>query len=366
MNAIKYMSLSVKLAKSGQGRVEPNPLVGAVIVKSGRIIGTGYHQYFGGPHAEINAINSVKKPKLLKGATLYINLEPCVHFGKTPPCAPAIIQSGIKKVVIAHPDPNPLVSGKGIRMLKNAGIKVAIIESQEAMIMNAPFFKYHKTGLPYVIAKWAMTADGKLASVTGDSKWISSEQSRALVQQIRSKVQGILAGINTVLKDDPMLTPNLKSKTHLSIIPARIIVDTRARIPLDSWIVKTASTIKTYIAVAASAPAGKLQALAKRGCIIIRTTGRNTVDIKDLLKQLGRIGIIKILVEGGGQIHSSALMAGLVDEAYIFIAPKIIGGRDAKTPVEGPGIKLMRQAINLKNISVKSIGPDVLIHGLIK
>ena len=386
------MSLVLRIANRGEGKVDPNPLVGAVIVKNGKIIGKGYHQYFGGPHAEINAINSVRNPAQLKGATLYINLEPCVHFGKTPPCTPAIIQSGIKKVVIASQDPNPLVSGKGIRMLRHAGIKVELLKdtiAKEAEQMNAPFFKYHKTGLPYVIAKWAMTADGKLATVTGDSKWISSEQSRALVQKIRSRVNGILVGINTVLKDNPMLIPHSALRTPHSVSPARIIVDSKARTPLNSQIAQTAKPIPTYIAVSTSAPHKKLQSLMKKGCMIIKTAVRNRVDLKNLLKQLAGLNISKILVEGGGMILGSLFAAGLVDEVYIFIAPKIIGGSlsgsellppivgrnslhfnsrtiggsGAVTPVAGPGIKLMRNAINLKGVTVKRIGPDMLIHG---
>jgi diaminohydroxyphosphoribosylaminopyrimidine deaminase/5-amino-6-(5-phosphoribosylamino)uracil reductase len=371
----KYIRLAVEIAKRGEGKVEPNPLVGAVIVKDGKIIGKGYHQYFGGPHAEINAINSVRNHADLKGATLYINLEPCAHFGKTPPCAPAVIQSGIKKVVIAKQDPNPLVSGKGIQMLRDAGITVELLKgtiAKEAEQMNATFFKLQKTGLPYVIAKWAMTADGKLATVTGDSKWISSEQSRELVQEIRSKVSGILVGINTVLKDNPMLIPHPvrdRSSRMTAIsngarpLPSRIIIDSFARIPLNSQIVKTANHITTYIAVSKSAPAKKLQVLTEKGCIIIKTKSKNTVDLKDLFRQLAAFGINKILVEGGGEILGSIFAGNLADEVYIFIAPKITGGRDAKTPVEGPGIKLMRNAINLRDMTVKQIGPDVLLHG---
>lgn len=374
----KYMSFTLKLARLGSGRVEPNPLVGAVIVKDGKIIGKGYHQYFGGPHAEINAINSVRNHADLKGATLYINLEPCAHFGKTPPCAPAVIQSGIKKVVIANQDPNPLVSGKGIQMLRDAGITVELLKgtiAKEAEQMNATFFKLQKTGLPYVIAKWAMTADGKLATVTGDSKWISSPESRELVQKIRNKVNGILVGINTVLKDNPSLIPHgIKANPKLSA-PARIIVDSLARIPLNSQIVKTAKTITTYIAVSNSAPNQKLQALIKRGCQIInvppavslrgpqRGAKQSLINLKDLFRQLAAFGINKILVEGGGEILGSIFAGNLADEVYIFIAPKITGGRDAKTPVEGPGIKLMRNAINLRDMTVKQIGPDVLLHG---
>ncbi|MBI4712903.1 MAG: bifunctional diaminohydroxyphosphoribosylaminopyrimidine deaminase/5-amino-6-(5-phosphoribosylamino)uracil reductase RibD [Planctomycetes bacterium] len=360
LNDKEYMFLALDLARRGEGYVEPNPLVGAVIVKNNRIIGQGWHKYFGGPHAEINAINSVRDHQQLKGATMYLTLEPCTHFGKTPPCTPAVIQSDIKRVVIAIRDPNPLVRGKGIKLIRKSGIKVIEgVLAEEAKDINKPFFKLQQKGLPYVIAKWAMTADGKIATVTGDSKWISSPESRAFAHQLRSKVNGIMVGIHTVLKDDPMLVTWKGRQLN------RIIIDSKGRIPLGSNIVRTAKSIPTYIATSKSAYWTKMEHLLKKGCIIVKTAGRHQVNIKELMKQLAAFGINKILAEGGGEIHSSLLTNNLVDEVYIFIAPKVIGGRDTRTPVEGRGIIKMSDALQIKDTTVSLIGGDVLLHGIL-
>lgn len=354
------MSLVLDLARRGEGYAEPNPLVGAVIVKNNRIIGQGWHKYFGGPHAEINAINSVHNYQQLKGATMYLTLEPCTHFGKTPPCVPAVIQSGIKKVIIASRDPNPLVRGKGVKMLNKAGIKVVEgVLTEEAKDINKPFFKLQQKGLPYVIAKWAMTADGKIATVTGDSKWISSPEARSFAHQLRAKVNGIMVGINTVLRDDPMLV------TWKGRQLTRIIIDSKGRIPLGSNIVRTAKSIPTYIAVSKSARWTKIEHLLKRGCMVIKTAGYNQVNIKGLMKELAALGVNKVLAEGGGEVHAGLLQNNLVDEVYIFIAPKIIGGRDARTPVEGRGIIKMSDALQIKDMTVSLIGGDVLFHGIL-
>jgi diaminohydroxyphosphoribosylaminopyrimidine deaminase/5-amino-6-(5-phosphoribosylamino)uracil reductase len=412
MNDERYMRLALNLALKGEGFVEPNPLVGAVIVRNNKIIGKGYHQYFGGPHAEINAINSVKNPEQLKGATLYLTLEPCVHFGKTPPCAPAIVQSGIKKVVIATRDPNRLANlptvalakvttaprlrragGKGIRFLKQHGITVTEgILAEQAKNINKPFFKLHKKGLPYVVAKWAMSLDGKLATGTparpfgrsggSDSnyvlrsaphstRWITSEKSRNYARGIRAKMNGVMVGIGTVLKDNPTLLPqiNTSHRLHrlnsmLPINPVRIILDSRARIPVNSNLIKTINKGNVYLMVSSLAPAKNVRLLEQKGVLVFRVPSRKgRLDFMAVLKTLAKNGVNKIMIEGGGEVLGSAFDHKAVDEVYAFIAPKIIGGRDAKKPVEGNGINKVKDALQLKDVSIKYLNPDILIHG---
>jgi diaminohydroxyphosphoribosylaminopyrimidine deaminase/5-amino-6-(5-phosphoribosylamino)uracil reductase len=364
----KYMRLALDLAQKGEGSVEPNPLVGAIIVRNNKIIGKGYHQHFGGPHAEINAINSVKNSGQLKDATLYITLEPCIHFGKTPPCVPAIVQVGIKKVVIASRDPNPLVNGKGIRLLKQHGISVTEgIMGDQAKNINRPFFKLHQKGLPYVVAKWAMSLDGKLATKTGDSKWITSEKSRNYARGIRAKMNGVMVGIGTVLNDNPRLLPNTKPQINTDKHrknPIRIILDSRARLSLTSNLVRTLNKGDVYLMVSSSAPAKNVRLLEHKGVRVLRLPSRKgQLDFMAILKILAKNGINKIMIEGGGEVLGSAFDEKVVDEVYAFIALKIIGGRTSKTPVEGNGIQKLNDALNLKNLSVKYLKPDILIHG---
>ena len=374
----KYMRLALDLALKGEGFVEPNPLVGAIIVKNNRIIGKGYHQYFGGPHAEINAINSVKNPDLLKGATLYLTLEPCTHFGKTPPCAPAIVQTGIKKVVIATRDPNPLVNGKGIRFLKEHGIQITEdILKEETQNINKPFFKLHQKGLPYVVAKWAMSLDGKIATKTGESKWITSEKSRDYARGIRAKMNGVMVGIGTVLKDNPTLLPQMNTSHRLHrlnypcvsevpINPVRIILDSQARLPLQSNLVRTLDKGDIYLMVSSSAPAKNIRLLEQKGVRVFRITSKNNrLNFISVLKTLAKNGVNKIMIEGGGEVLGTAYDNKVIDEIYAFIAPKIIGGRTSKTPVEENGINKIKNALQLKDMTVKYLKPDILIHGYI-
>ncbi|MFH1232194.1 MAG: bifunctional diaminohydroxyphosphoribosylaminopyrimidine deaminase/5-amino-6-(5-phosphoribosylamino)uracil reductase RibD [Planctomycetota bacterium] len=358
MNDERYMRIALGLALKGEGSVEPNPLVGAVIVKNNKIIGRGYHRYFGGPHAEINAINSVTNPGLLKGATLYLTLESCVHFGKTPPCAPVIVQSGIQRVVIATRDPNPLVNGNGIRFLKQHGISVIEgVLRKEAENINKPFFERHKLqkGLPYVVAKWAMSLDGKLATKTGDSKWITSEKSRNYARNIRSKMNGVMVGIGTVLKDNPTLLPNPplspfnKGERKWGFNPVRIILDSNARLPLTSNLVRTLDKGDVYLMVSSRAPQRKVRLLEQKGVRVFKvTSNKKRLDFMTMLKILAKNGVNKIMIEGGGEVLGTAYDNKVIDEIYAFIAPKIIGGRDA---------------LQLKDITVKYLNPDILIHG---
>ncbi len=365
MDDEKYMKLALRLAIKAKGRTSPNPLVGAVIVKNDRIVGRGYHRKAGRPHAEINALNMTGERA--KGATLYLNLEPCAHFGKTPPCTKRIISSGIKEVVIAMIDPNPLNCGNGVKELRKAGIEVKVgVLEKEARKINEAYTKYITTKKPFVILKTAMSLDGKIATKTGVSKWITNEKSRKYVHKLRSEADAILVGVETVLKDDPRLTSRVKGK-GLRVKdkkPFRVVVDSRVRIPLGARVLnKEAPTI---IATTKFAPKRKTEALRKKGIEILVIKDRDKkVNLKELLKRLGELEITSLLVEGGGKINASFLENGLVDKVLFFIAPKIIGGEEALTPVEGEGIKKIKDAIKLKDINIKRFGEDVLIEGYV-
>ncbi len=369
---IEYMQRAIELARRGAGFVNPNPMVGCVVVKNDVVIAEGYHEYYGGFHAERNALTYTDAD--CKGATLYVTLEPCCHYGKTPPCTEIIIEKGIKKVVVGLLDPNPLVSGKGISILKNAGIEVVTgVEEEKIKDLNKIFLKYIKTKRPYVLLKTAMTLDGKIASYTGDSKWITNEKSRKLVHKLRSEMMGIVAGIGTVKSDDPMLncrlecqqtTDNGQQYIHQ---PIRIIVDTKASISLDSNIVKTSKEYKTIIAHADSASQEnieKLNALNVETLLCDEKDGH--VDINDLMIKLGQKGIDSLLLEGGSCLNAAFLQAGCVDEVYTFIAPKIIGGEHSKSPIGGQGIELMKDAITFDKVEIEQIENDILIKGKIK
>lgn len=353
-----YMLQAIQLAKQGEGWTNPNPMVGAVIVKNGRIIGKGYHKKCGELHAERNAIASLTESA--EGATIYVTLEPCCHYGKTPPCTEAIIEQKIKRVVIGSRDPNPKVSGKGIKMLQEAGIEV--IEDfmrEECDRLNPVFFHYITTKTPYVVMKYAMTLDGKIATKTGASKWITGEAARAEVQHMRHRYMGIMAGIGTVLADDPML--NVRVEGWKS--PIRILCDSGLRIPLDGQIVKSAGKYRTIVAYADSENTeAKRKRLHEMGVETICCPDENNqVDLKKLMKYLGEEGIDSILLEGGGTLNDSALRAGIVQEVQAFIAPKLFGGMNNKTPVEGTGVRFPSEAVKLKCTDICQIGEDIRI-----
>jgi diaminohydroxyphosphoribosylaminopyrimidine deaminase/5-amino-6-(5-phosphoribosylamino)uracil reductase len=352
----KFMRRALELAAKGAGRTAPNPLVGAVIVKDGRCVGEGYHHRFGGPHAEVLALRAAGARA--KGATMYLTLEPCSpHPKKTPPCSELLATSGLKRVVVAMRDPNPLVDGKGIAILKRAGIRVSTgLVADEARALNAPFVKVHTRGLPYVVGKWAMTLDGKIATRTGDSRWVSNERSRAWLHRFRDTFQAILVGSGTVLRDDPILR-------GLKTLPTRIILDTTARTSIDSKVARTAKEQQTILAVSPAAPAERLRRLERAGVQILQ------LDIRDLrlvFEALAREGLHKILVEGGGEVHASVFEDRLADEVCVFVAPKVVGGRDAKTPVEGEGFEKMAQALELESLSVERVGCDFLLRGRVR
>ena len=353
-----YMLQAIQLAKQGEGWTNPNPMVGAVIVKNGRIIGKGYHKKCGELHAERNAIASLTESA--EGATIYVTLEPCCHYGKTPPCTEAIIEQKIKRVVIGSRDPNPKVSGKGIKMLQEAGIEV--IEDfmrEECDRLNPVFFHYITTKTPYVVMKYAMTLDGKIATKTGESKWITGEAARAEVQHMRHRYMGIMAGIGTVLADDPML--NVRVEGWKS--PIRILCDSGLRIPLDGQIVKSAGKYRTIVAYADSENTeAKRKRLHEMGVETICCPDENNqVDLKKLMKYLGEEGIDSILLEGGGTLNDSALRDGIVQEVQAFIAPKLFGGMNSKTPVEGIGVRFPSEAVKLKCTDICQIGEDIRI-----
>ena len=369
---IEYMQRAIELARRGAGFVNPNPMVGCVVVKNDTIITEGYHEYYGGFHAERNALTNCTSD--CKDATLYVTLEPCCHYGKTPPCTEIIIEKGIKKVVVGLLDPNPLVSGKGISILQNAGIEVVSgVEEDKIKDLNKVFLKYIKTKRPYVLLKTAMTLDGKIASYTGDSRWITNEKSRKLVHKLRSEMMGIVAGIGTVKSDDPMLNCRLECQQstdngqQLNIHqPIRIIVDTKASISLESNIVKTANEYRTILAVGQQTTDNrqqtKINELKSLNVDILYCEEKEGhVDIDDLMTKLGRKGIDSLLLEGGSCLNAAFLQAGCVDEVYAFIAPKIIGGEHSKSPIGGQGIELMKDAITFDKVEIEQIENDILI-----
>ena len=374
---IEYMQRAIELARRGAGFVNPNPMVGCVVVKNDTVITEGYHEYYGGFHAERNALTNCTSD--CKDATLYVTLEPCCHYGKTPPCTEIIIEKGIKKVVVGLLDPNPLVSGKGISILQNSGIEVVSgVEEDKIKDLNKVFLKYIKTKRPYVLLKTAMTLDGKIASYTGDSRWITNEKSRKLVHKLRSEMMGIVAGIGTVKSDNPMLNCRLEcQKTtdngqQLNIHqPIRIIVDTKASISLESNIVKTANEYRTILAVGQQTTDNrqqtKINELKSLNVDILYCEEKDGhVDIDDLMNKLGHKGIDSLLLEGGSCLNAAFLQAGCVDEVYAFIAPKIIGGEHSKSPIGGQGIELMKDAITFDKVEIEQIENDILIKGKIK
>ncbi len=358
---VKYMKRAIELAKKGTGYTSPNPLVGAVIVKDDRIIGQGYHESFGGPHAEVNAFNSLREDP--KDATMYVTLEPCSHYGKTPPCTEAIIKSGISKVVIGMKDPNPLVAGKGISILEKNGIEVICeVLEYEVKKINEIFIKYITTKRPFCILKTAMTLDGKIATRTGDSKWITNEDSRKYVHQIRHKASGIMVGIGTVLVDNPSLTTRLEGKMGKDAV--RIIVDTRARIPLKAKVLNLSSQAKTIIATTDKSDKNKRKALEVQGAEILITPFKNNkVDLDYLMKKLGEKGIDSILLEGGSTLNYSALQQDIVDKIIYFISPKIVGGKSAITSVGGEGKKHIEDALRIKDIRICRFNEDIMVEG---
>jgi diaminohydroxyphosphoribosylaminopyrimidine deaminase/5-amino-6-(5-phosphoribosylamino)uracil reductase len=349
------MKTALKLAAKGAQSVFPNPMVGAVVVKDGRIVGRGWHGYFGGPHAEIHALKEAG-PKA-RGATLYVTLEPCSHWGKTPPCTDTIIRAGITRVVAASNDPNPKASGKGFSALRAKGIGItAGILKKQAHELNAAYYGRFRGAGRRVIVKAAMSLDGKICTRTGDSKWISSKRSRKLVHKLRSRVDAIVVGVSTIIKDDPELTSH-----GLGRDPLRVIIDPQLRIPLKSKVLSGAAP--KIIFTASTKPKAKLEALKQRSAIV-KFLGKGVrFDFKRVIKELAIMSIYSVLIEGGGETIASAIESGAVDEIMLFISPIIVGGRDAKTPVEGTGVPMISLSRRITNMRVSRIGPDLMLTG---
>lgn len=359
----QFMKRAIELAKQGAGWTAPNPLVGAVVVKNGRVIGEGYHRKYGELHAERNALAACTEDPA--GATLYVTLEPCCHYGKTPPCTEIIIEKKIAKVVIGSRDPNPKVAGKGARILREHGIEVVEDYMREACdALNPVFFHYITTKTPYVVLKFAMTLDGKIATRTGASKWITGEAARNHVHQLRGRYAGILAGIGTVLADDPMLNCRIDGAHQ----PLRIILDSHLRIPMGSRLVRSAKEYPLLIVCNESIRereegASRIQKLEEAGAKVWTLPEKNGhPDLNVLMQRLGEEKIDSVLIEGGGTVNEAALKAHIVHHVYAYIAPKIFGGEDAKTPVEGSGIRLPQECAKLRLAKITVLLNDMLLE----
>ena len=356
----QYMRRAMELAAQGEGKTRPNPLVGAVVVKDGRLIGEGYHREYGGLHAEREALaDCIRRGESPHGADIYVTLEPCCHTGKQPPCTAALAEAGVKRVIIGSSDPNPLVAGKGIEFLRQHGIEVETgFLKEECDALNPIFFHYITTGTPYVALKYAMTADGRIATVDGASKWITGEVAREHVHRLRNRYASILVGINTVLADNPMLNCRLPGGVN----PLRIVLDTSLRIPLESALVQSAREIPLLV-VCGAASLEKKEALEKLGAEVLSLPGSDgRPDLKALAVELGRRGVDSLLIEGGSQVHYSALNAGIVNHIYSYIAPKIFGGERALGPVSGEGAHKVSDAFQLCRGRTQLLGSDILIE----
>ncbi|HOX09637.1 MAG TPA: bifunctional diaminohydroxyphosphoribosylaminopyrimidine deaminase/5-amino-6-(5-phosphoribosylamino)uracil reductase RibD [Candidatus Omnitrophota bacterium] len=338
----KYISAAITLASAAKGRTSPNPCVGAVVVRAGRIVGKGYHRHAGGPHAEVYALKQAGKKA--RGATLYVSLEPCRHYGRTPPCVDMIKEYGIRRVVAAMKDPNPLNNGKGLAALRKCGIKAESgIMRQEARELNRPFIKYMEERMPFVIVKAAQTLDGKIATRTGDSKWVSNGVSRRFAHKLRSEADAVIVGSNTVVKDDPLLTARIGSGKAKQ--PLRVVLAGRNGIPKASRV---------------------LHSRGGEALVIMPDKETGKVDLKRLLRGLAGRGVMNVLIEGGGEVIASALRQKVVDKVYFFIAPKISGGREAKTSVEGEGIAKMKDSIGIRGIKLHDMAGDILVEGYVR
>lgn len=352
-----YMRRALMLARRGEGRVSPNPMVGCVIVKEGRVIGEGWHEKCGGPHAERAALAACAESP--QGGTLYVTLEPCCHWGRTPPCTDAIMENHLARVVVGCLDANPLVAGNGVQTLRTAGVAVAtgVLEA-DCKKLNEVFFHFIQNQTPFVTLKYAMTLDGKLAAHTGDSKWVTGETARAHVHRTRNRLSAIMVGLGTVLQDDPLLTCRMEGGRD----PVRIVCDSRLRIPPDCRLVRSARV--SPLLIAAAERNARAEALERAGAEILLCGAVNgRVDLADLMRRLGARGIDSVLLEGGAALHFAALEAGIVHKVQAYIAPKLIGGAGAKSPVGGQGFAKMADALPLRHMTVSPLGEDFLLEG---
>jgi diaminohydroxyphosphoribosylaminopyrimidine deaminase/5-amino-6-(5-phosphoribosylamino)uracil reductase len=359
-----FIKETFKLARKGRGHTSPNPLAGAVVVKDGKIVGRGYHHKAGEPHAEILAIKEAEGKT--QGATLYVNLEPCAHTGKTPPCVKTIITSGISRVVAAMYDPNPIVDGKGIAFLQKAGIDTTIgVLEEEALELNEYFVKYTTTGLPFVTLKIAISLDGKIATKTGDSKWITSQEARKQVHHLRNEVDATLVGIGTILRDNSRLTTRLIGKPRRD--PIRVVIDSLLKVPLRANIFTEKSDAGNIVATTnkTSIHSRRIEEIKKTGSkvLVVDSLGKNKVCLRKTLVELGKMGVTSLMIEGGAEIAGSALDEGIVDKIIFFIAPKIVGGKYAPGPVGGKGVLKITDATPLYRVKTKRYGDDIMVEG---
>jgi diaminohydroxyphosphoribosylaminopyrimidine deaminase/5-amino-6-(5-phosphoribosylamino)uracil reductase len=360
-----YMLMALRMAEKGRGRTSPNPLVGAMLVKDDQIIGKGYHKRAGADHAEIMALKEAGEKA--KGATLYINLEPCCHQGLTPPCVDRLIEAKLSRVVVAMLDPNPKVKGRGIKLLQEANIKAEVgLLDDKARFQNEVFLKYVTTNLPFIILKIALSMDGKIATKTGDSKWVTSELARLYVHKIRNEVDATCVGIGTIIRDDSRLTTRIEGKRTRD--PIRVVIDSLQKVPLKANIFTQKSNATNIIVTTKNAFFKRKHEIEKTGSRVleVRSRSRNKVDLTHMLQELGKIGITSMMIEGGAEIAASALEEGVVDKVIFFIAPKIVGGKTAPGPVGGTGVAKMSDAIKLKHIRTRNYGEDIMIEGYIE
>lgn len=358
---VDWMRLALAEAEKGRGAVEPNPMVGAVVVREGRAVGMGHHERFGGPHAEVFALAGAGEAA--RGSTLYVTLEPCCHHGKTPPCTDAILAAGVARVVAAVKDPFPRVAGGGLAALEAAGVRVDVgCEADAVRELNAPYWKRLTTGRPHVIAKWAMTLDGKTAAASGDSRWISSDESRRRVHELRGRMDAIIVGIGTAEADDPQLTVRPPGPR----LPVRVVLDSSARLAPESVLVRTAAEVPVLVAVTGQAPLDRRDRLASHGCEVLVLPGWGPVPIAILLDVLGRRSMTNVLVEGGGRVLGSFLDEGHVDAVEVFVAPILEGGDHARTAVRGAGRALMKEAERLEGVTIDRVADDVHIRGRLR
>ena len=363
MKEEEFMKQALSLARKGLGTTSPNPMVGALIVKGQKIVGRGYHKKAGLPHAEIVALEEAGPQA--RGATLFINLEPCCHTGKTPPCTEAITKAGIRKVVVSMVDPNPLVNGKGIESLRKAGIdvKTGLLE-EEARRLNEAFITFNEKKRPFFILKAAASLDGKIATKLGESKWISNEESRNHASRLRSMVDAIMVGINTVILDNPMLIPRLAKPKRF---PLRIVLDSKLRIPLSCQLVKTATTYPTLIVACKDSRSDKEARLKSLGVQVVRVGADDSgrVSLREMCEELAKREVTSVLLEGGGELNSGFLREGLIDKIVFFYAPKLIGGKGAAGIVTGKGVDFLKDAYRIDITSVKRMNEDICVEGYV-
>lgn len=356
----RFMRHALVLAGQGRGRTSPNPMVGAVVVQHGRIVGEGYHARAGEPHAEIMALDRAADAG--RGADLYVTLEPCCHHGRTPPCTDRIVQAGIRRVVIPTTDPNPLVSGRGAQALRDTGIVVESgLLAEEATNLNEAFIKFVTTRTPFVVLKAAVSLDGKIATRTGDARWISGDRSREYVHALRDHVDAVIVGAGTVRRDNPRLTTRLPNGGR---DPIRVIADGLGPLPMDAQVLQAEAASRTWVAVATGAPADRITTLQDRGLTVLEAGGANgRVCLEHLLTLLGEREITSVMIEGGEGIFTSAIEEGIVDKFLLFLAPIVIGGTTAPGLLGGAGIDKIDQALRLSRVRIEQLGEDVLIEG---